>query len=161
MKMEYVNVNGYLIPKLENGPITDNTIGKYGMMRARYLDEHRPMERDQMLLDGTLAQHLTNIDCEAHRQVESLTKVLAAEAKINEEMKRCNPLEWAAAMQGLQAQAEEIVCAELIYAEENTNDFARSWATKRLLRLCCQSAKDRIFQYGRYAAVNRLHTEQG
>lgn len=66
MKMEYVNVNGYLIPKLENGPITDNTIGKYGMMRARYLDEHRPMERDQMLLDGTLAQHLTNIDCEAH-----------------------------------------------------------------------------------------------
>ena len=69
MKMEYVNVNGYLIPKLENGPITDNTIGKYGMMRARYLDEHRPMERDQMLLDGTLAQHLTNIDCEAHRQV--------------------------------------------------------------------------------------------
>ena len=37
-------------------------------------------------------------------------------------MKRCNPLEWAAAMQGLQAQAEEIVCAELIYAEENTND---------------------------------------
>lgn len=75
-----------------------------------------------MLLDGTLAQHLTNIDCEAHRQVESLTKVLAAEAKINEEMKRCNPLEWAAAMQGLQAQAKEIVCAELIYAEENTND---------------------------------------
>ena len=54
MKMEYVNVNGYLIPKLENGSITDNTIGKYGMMRARYLDEHRPMERDQMLLDGTL-----------------------------------------------------------------------------------------------------------
>ena len=84
MKMEYVNVNGYLIPKLENGPITDNTIGKYGMMRARYLDEHRPMERDQMLLDGTLAQHLTDIDCEAHRQVESLTKVLATEAKINE-----------------------------------------------------------------------------
>ena len=32
---------------------------------------------------------------------------------------------------------------------------------KRLLRLCCQSAKDRIFQYDRYAAVNRLHTEQG
>ena len=122
MKMEYVNVNGYLIPKLENGPIADNTIGKYGMMRARYLDEHRPMERDQMLLDGTLAQHLMDIDCEAHRQVESLTKVLATEAKINEEMKRCNPLEWSAAMQGLQAQAEEIVCAELIYAEENTGD---------------------------------------
>ena len=119
MKTEYVNVNGYLIPKLKSSAAAAETIGKYGMMRARYLDEHRPMERDQMLLDGTLAQHLTNIDCEAHRQVESLTKVLATEAKINEEMKRCNPLEWAAAMQGLQAQAEEIVCAELIYAEKD------------------------------------------
>ena len=119
MKADYVNVNGYLIPKLKSSAADAGTIGKYGMMRARYLDEHRPMERDQMLLDGTLAQHLTNIDCEAHRQVESLTKVLAAEAKINEEMKRCNPLEWAAAMQGLQAQAEEIVCAELIYAEKD------------------------------------------
>ena len=122
MKMEYVNLNGYLIPKLENGPITDNTIGKYGMMRARYLDEHRPMERDQMLLDGTLAQHLTDIDREAHRQVDNLTQALVEQAAINEAMKCRDPLEWAAAMQGLQAQAEEIVCAELIYAEENTND---------------------------------------
>lgn len=122
MKGDYVNVNGYLIPKLKSNAAAAGIVGKYGMMRARYLDEHRPMERDQMLLDGTLAQHLTDIDCEAHRQVESLTKVLATEAKINEEMKRCNPLEWAAAMQGLQAQAEEIVCAELIYAEENTGD---------------------------------------
>ena len=119
MKMEYVNVNGYLIPKLENGPITDNTIGKYGMMRARYLDEHRPMERDQMLLDGTLAQHLADIDREAHRQVENLTQALAEQAAINEAMKCRNPLKWAAAMQGLQAQAEEIVCAELIYAEKD------------------------------------------
>ena len=122
MKMEYVNVNGYLIPKLENGPIADNTIGKYGMMRARYLDEHRPMERDQMLLDGTLAQHLADIDRETDRQVEDLTQALAEQAAINEAMKCRDPLKWAAAMQEFRAQAEEIVCAELIYAEENTND---------------------------------------
>ena len=122
MKMEYVNVNGYLIPKLENGPITDNTIGKYGMMRARYLDEHRPMERDRMLLDGTLAQHLADIDREVHRQVKDLTQALAEQAAINEAMKCRDPLKWAAAMQEFRAQAEEIVCAELIYAEENTND---------------------------------------
>ena len=75
-----------------------------------------------MLLDGTLAQHLTDIDREAHRQVDNLTQALVEQAAINEAMKCRDPLEWAAAMQGLQAQAEEIVCAELIYAEENTND---------------------------------------
>lgn len=119
MKMEYVNVNGYLIPKLENGSITDNTIGKYGMMQARYLDEQRPMERDQMLLDGTLARHLADIDREAHRQVDNLTQALAEQAAINEAMKCRDPLKWAAAMQEFRAQAEEIVCAELIYAEKD------------------------------------------
>lgn len=111
MKTDYVNVNGYLIPKLKSSAAAVGTIGKYGMMRARYLDEHRPM-----------AQHLADIDREAHRQVEDLTQALAAQAAINEAMKCRDPLKWAAAMQGLQAQAEEIVCAELIYAEENTDD---------------------------------------
>ena len=72
-----------------------------------------------MLLDGTLAQHLTDIDREAHRQVDNLTQALVEQAAINEAMKCRDPLEWAAAMQGLQAQAEEIVCAELIYAEKD------------------------------------------
>lgn len=122
MKADYVNVNGYLIPKLKSNAAAAGTVGKYGMMRARYLDEQRPMERDQMLLDGTLARHLADIDCEAHRQVDNLTQALAEQAAINEAMKYRDPLKWAAAMQGLQAQAEEIVCAELIYAEENTGD---------------------------------------
>ena len=119
MKTEYVNVNGYLIPKLKSSAAAAETIGKYGMMRARYLDEHRPMERDRMLLDGTLAQHLADIDREVHRQVKDLTQALAEQAVINEAMKCRDPLKWAAAMQEFRAQAEEIVCAELIYAEKD------------------------------------------
>lgn len=119
MKAEYVNVNGYLIPKLKSSAAAAETIGKYAMMRARYLDEHRSMERDRMLLDGTLAQHLADIDREAHRQVEDLTQALAAQAAINEVMKRRDPLKWAAAMQEFRAQAEEVVCAELIYAKKD------------------------------------------
>lgn len=119
MKTEYVNVNGYLIPKLKSSAADAGTIGKYGMMRARYLDEQRPMERDQMLLDGTLTQHLADIDREAHRQVEDLTQALAEQAAINEAMKCRDSLKWAAAMQEFRTRAEEIVCAELIYAEKD------------------------------------------
>ena len=72
-----------------------------------------------MLLDGTLAQHLADIDREAHRQVKDLTQALAEQAAINEAMKCRDPLKWAAAMQEFRAQAEEIVCAELIYAEKD------------------------------------------
>ena len=119
MKTDYVNVNGYLIPKLKSSAAAVGTVGKYGMMRTRYLDEQRPMERDQMLLDGTLARHLADIDHEAHRQVKDLTQALAEQAAINEAMKCRDPLKWAAVMQEFRTRAEEIVCAELIYAEKD------------------------------------------
>ena len=115
MSTVYTNVNGYMIPALALP--TDNTppLGKYGSMRARFLDEHRPFERDQMLLDGTLEQHLADIDRDAHDQVNALVRQLAEQSGITEDLKQYRPLEWAAQMQALQAQAEEIVCSELIY----------------------------------------------
>ena len=123
MKMEYVNVNGYLIPKLENGPITDNTIGKYGMMRARYLmdiDQWSAtrccwMERWHNDSRTLTARHIVKL--------KVYQSIMAAEAKINEEMKRCNLLEWAAAMRkACKHRPEEIVC-ELIYAEEHNDSL--------------------------------------
>lgn len=58
MSTDYTNVNGYLVPSFALPTGSTPPLGKYGAMRARFLDEHRPFERDQMLLDGTLAQHL-------------------------------------------------------------------------------------------------------
>ena len=51
MKLEYVNINGYFVPKLASDALPQAEIGKYGMMRARYLDKHRPFEYDRMMLD--------------------------------------------------------------------------------------------------------------
>lgn len=115
MSTDYTNVNGYLIPSFALPTGSTPPLGKYGAMRARFLDEHRPFERDQMLLDGTLAQHLADIDSEAHNQVNALVRRLAEQHGVTEDLKRHRPLEWAAQMQALQAQAEEIVCCESIY----------------------------------------------
>lgn len=115
MSTVYTNVNGYMVPALALP--TDNTqpLGKYGSMRARFLDEHRPFERDQMLLDGTLEQHLADTDREAHNQVNALVRQLAKQNGITEDLKLHRPLEWAAQMQALQAQADEIVCYGFIF----------------------------------------------
>ena len=72
MSTDYTNVNGYLVPSFALPTGSTPPLGKYGAMRARFLDEHRPFERDQMLLDGTLAQHLAGVDSEAHNQVSAL-----------------------------------------------------------------------------------------
>ena len=77
MSTDYTNVNGYLVPSFALPTGSTPPLGKYGAMRARFLDEHRPFERDQMLLDGTLAQHLAGVDSEAHNQVSALVYRLA------------------------------------------------------------------------------------
>ena len=59
MSTDYTNVDGYLVPSFALPTGSTPPLGKYGAMRARFLDEHRPFERDQMLLDGTLAQHIS------------------------------------------------------------------------------------------------------
>ena len=58
-----------------------------------------------MLLDGTLAQHLAGVDSEAHNQVSVLVRRFAEQRGITEDLKRHHPLEWAAQMHALQAQA--------------------------------------------------------
>lgn len=101
MSTDYTNVNGYLIPSFALPTGSTPPLGKYGAMRARFLDEHRPFERDQMLLDGTLAQHLAGVDSEAHNQVSALVRRLAEQRGVTEDLKRHRPLKWAAHMQAL------------------------------------------------------------
>ena len=47
--------------------------------------------------------------------LKSCPRRLAEQRGVTDDLKRHRPLEWAAQMQALQAQAEEIVCCELIY----------------------------------------------
>lgn len=115
MQIAYTNVNGYLVPTFAAPGDSSEPIGKYGSMRAQFLDLYRPFERDQMLLDGTLTQHLSEVDREVHFQVGNLTNRLAKQHGVTEDLKLRSPLEWAAQMQMFHAQAEEIVCSELIY----------------------------------------------
>ena len=115
MSTDYTNVNGYLVPLFALPTGSTPPLGKYGAMRARFLDEHRPFERAQMLLDGTRAPHLAGVHSEAHNQVSARVYRGAAQHGVTEDLKRHHPLEWAAQMQALQAQAEEIVYCELIY----------------------------------------------
>ena len=114
MSTDYTNVNGYLVPSFALPTGSTPPLGKYGTMRARFLDEHRPFERDQMLLDGTLAQHLAGVDSEAHNQVSALVYRLAEQHGVTEDLKRHHPLEWAAQMHTRRrSQTERKLCPSL------------------------------------------------
>ena len=113
-ELTYKWAGDYLIADLTIS-VNDRPIGKYGRMRLRYLQEHRKGLYSVMLLNGTLQDHLAEIDEAAQERMERMMKLGAEQEEINEVLKAHDPMEWVRRMNGIQAQAEEIVLRELVF----------------------------------------------
>ena len=112
----YAQVEEYQLPLLTL-PQTDDTelLGKYGRMRLAYLKNQRPVLYNRMLLNGTLWPHLQEVQRAASEQLERTIAALAD--KFPAPDKERSQLLWVAHMNGLKAQAEEVVVREVVYAE--------------------------------------------
>lgn len=71
---------------------------------------------DRLLLAGKLDEHLMDIDRRATEMVEQLTRELAQQNRVDEEMKATNQMAWVQAMNNFKASAEEVVLRQLIYS---------------------------------------------
>ena len=113
-KIEYVEAeNGMLDPKLDYPKQPAGNVDKYGEMRRSYLQEHHKARYTMMILEGTLKQHLMDVNEDAHQQIAA---VIYGLLKINPAPdKAANQLGWVQHMNRLKLQAEEIVLRELIY----------------------------------------------
>ena len=67
----YRQVGDYFIPDIEL-PERAYKIGKYGCMRHRYLKEHRKSQYITMILNGTLYDHLEEIDRICNERMETM-----------------------------------------------------------------------------------------
>ena len=115
----YRQVGDYLIPDIEL-PERNYEIGKYGRMRHRYLKEHRKIQYTTMILDGTLYDHLEEIDQICNERLETMIAAMKKQQGITEEMKAQDQLTWVGAMNNIRSCAEEIILRELVYEEEGT-----------------------------------------
>ena len=115
-EIHYAQVEEYQLPLLTL-PQTDDTelLGKYGRMRLAYLKNQRPVLYNRMLLNGTLWPHLQDVQRAASEQLERTIAALAD--KFPAPDKERSQLLWVAHMNGLKAQAEEVVVREVVYAE--------------------------------------------
>ncbi len=98
-------------------PQTDDSepLGKYGRMRLAYLKTQRPVLYNKILLNGTLWPHLQDVQRVASEQVERTIAALAD--KFPTPDKERAQFLWVTHMNGLKAQAEEMVVREVVYAE--------------------------------------------
>lgn len=112
--MKYIQNGDYLIPDL-----TLNTqptpLGKYGRMRKQYLQEHRPVLWNRLLLNGTLDAHLREIDTAANSRIEQMMPEMMKAANVTESLKERDPMAWTQQMNSLKAQIEEMILKELIF----------------------------------------------
>jgi hypothetical protein len=91
-------------------------IGKYGRMRKRYLQEHRPILFSELILSGNLYQNLAETDHACKERIELIIRQMKEQEDISETLKTADQMEWVRRLNGIQKRAEEIVLSELVYS---------------------------------------------
>ena len=115
MELTYTMKDGYRLPDLLPPQEPETALGKYGLLRRRYLKEHRKVLFTNLLTSGRLNGHLHEVEQTALQSLELLTKQLSAEQGVTEELKEKAPMQWVGLMNNIRSQAEEVILTELIY----------------------------------------------
>ena len=116
MRLNYKQNGDYLIPEMGLTEQEQKPLGKYGMMRRKYLEENRSGLYTRMILNGTLMEHLQEIEATAQTRLETIMESLKKQNGVTEELKATNQMAWVARMNSLKNQAEEMIFSELIFA---------------------------------------------
>ena len=115
-EIHYTQVGDYQLPLLTLSQTDEaEPLGKYSRMRLAYLKTQRPVLYNQMLMNGTLWPHLQDAQKTACAWLERTMNTLLDNHPAPD--KAHAQLLWVAHMNGLKAQAEEMVLREIVYAE--------------------------------------------
>ena len=105
----------FLIPNLTTKTNSEVTLGKYAYLRCKYLREHRKVLYINLLTSGDLTEHLWVNEQTAMERIETVTKMIAVNEGVTEELKANDPMKWIGLMNSIRSAAEETILEELIY----------------------------------------------
>ena len=115
-QMTYRQVGDYQIPNLTLPQEENVTLGKYGMLRKKFLQEHRKVYFAQLIAKGELMRTIKQTETEAQQMMAQLTEQLQKSQGVTEELKEQNQMQWVRMMNNIRMTAEETVLKELIYS---------------------------------------------
>ena len=115
-ELTYTRSGDYWIPDLSLSQQETKPLGKYGRMRKAYLQEHRPVLWNSLILSEKLYPHLREIDETANSRLEQMMPGLMQSAGVTEALKASDPMKWVGLMNSLKAQAEEVILNDLIHS---------------------------------------------
>ncbi len=115
MSISYTKVGDYLLPDLKLKEGKQYNIGKYGLLKLRYLKEHNKELYAELLMKGQLNSYLYDVENLVSDKINELIISLAEKENVNEKLKNDNQMLWIGLMNNIKNRAEEIVFREYIY----------------------------------------------
>ena len=112
---KYERQGDYLIPCLTVPAEEEQPIGIWGQRNLDYLKHHCKVTYTNLLTSGRLNAYLADIDRQAQERLLLLTKHIAEQENVTEQLKADNPMLWVQKMNEIRHTAEKIVYSELIY----------------------------------------------
>ena len=113
--LHYTLHGDYYLPDLILPNKEYPSLDKYGRMRKNYLQEHHKLLYSRMLRDGSLWQHLQEVDEHAQSTVDAIIAGTAEVDGVTEELKATDPMCWTGLMNNYRHCAEELVIREIVY----------------------------------------------
>ena len=111
----YTKQGDYLLPNLLLPQEPQIPLGKYALMRRRFLQQNRKVIYTNLLTTGKLHAHLMEIEETAKQRISLMVAQMAQTEGVTEELKATDQMKWVGLMNSLKAQAEEIILSELVY----------------------------------------------
>jgi hypothetical protein len=123
MKKNIVGENGikYILgvderyyPDLALPEMPEYEIGRYGMLRKKYLMEYRECYYYYLVTSCRLHEHLHEVDVECVEYVEWFVQQMAEQEGVDEQMKAREPMKWVGLMNNFRSMAHEVVMARVV-----------------------------------------------
>ena len=114
-KITYTMQGDYNLPNLLPPQEPEVHLGKYALMRRRFLQQHRRVMYTNLLTSGKLNAHLMEIEQTAKSRLEQIISQMAKNEGVTEEMKATQQMKGVGLMTNIRQSAEETILQELIY----------------------------------------------
>ena len=108
----YERDGDYYIPCLK---LPEIHIGIWGERYLTYIREHKKLLHTKLMVNGTLYDHLAEINQHAEELFSELVNQMKANEGITEQLKVDDQMEWVRRMNNIRHRATEIINHELIY----------------------------------------------
>ena len=116
-ELNYIRCGDYYIPDIRL-PEENRPIGRWGRMHRDYIKAHNPIRFNDLCLSGELWRYLADLNELAQSRLELIIEQMKNAEGVTEHLKQHDQMAWVGAMYNIRNRAEEIVLAEMVYAED-------------------------------------------